>query len=36
MKRICPFILAFLVLVLLIYLQRKHKNRKGGLDKSDE
>ena len=28
--------LTVLVLVLLIYLQRKHKNRKGGLDKSDE
>jgi heme/copper-type cytochrome/quinol oxidase subunit 2 len=29
-------LLALLVLVLLIYLQRKHKNRKGGAYKSDE
>ena len=29
-------LLTLLVLVLLIYLQRKLKNRKGGLDKSDE
>jgi uncharacterized membrane protein YhaH (DUF805 family) len=29
-------LLTLLVLVLLIYLQRKHKNRKGGAYKSDE
>jgi len=28
-------LLTLLVLVLLIYLQRKYKNRKGGLEKSD-
>jgi uncharacterized membrane protein YhaH (DUF805 family) len=28
-------VLSLLVLVLLIYLQRKHKNRKGGAYKSD-
>jgi heme/copper-type cytochrome/quinol oxidase subunit 2 len=28
-------LLTLLVLVLLIYLQRKHKNRKGGPEKSD-
>jgi len=29
-------LLTLLVLVLLIYLQRKHKNRKGGPYKSNE
>jgi heme/copper-type cytochrome/quinol oxidase subunit 2 len=28
-------LLTLLVLVLLIYLQRKHKNRKGGREQSD-
>ena len=28
-------LLTLLVLVLLIYLQRKHRNRKGGPEKSD-
>ena len=28
-------LLALLVLVLLIYLQRKHRSRKGGQEKSD-
>jgi len=29
-------LLTLLVLVLLIYLQRKYRNKKGGLEKSDE
>ncbi|MGO9414648.1 MAG: hypothetical protein ACLP51_05840 [Syntrophobacteraceae bacterium] len=29
-------LLTLLVFVLLVYLQRKHRNKKGGLEKSDE